>query len=47
MTGGAMGSVLRNLKWVVDFDLLEWHYLEGTINQKLDLRLTVHGLLVT
>ena len=29
-------SKLRNLKWVVDFHLLEWHYLEGTINHKLE-----------
>lgn len=27
---------LRNLTWVMDFNLLEWHFLEGTINQKLE-----------
>lgn len=29
-------AVFKNLKWVVDFHLLEWHYLEGTINHKLE-----------
>ena len=33
---GVCSSKLRNLKWVVDFHLLEWHYLEGTINHKLE-----------
>ncbi|CAJ1331840.1 unnamed protein product [Effrenium voratum] len=29
-------AVFKNLKWVVDFELLEWHFVEGAINYKLE-----------
>jgi len=29
-------AVFKHLRWVVDFNLLEWHFLEGQINSKLE-----------